>query len=465
VRIRPTIVDAAKHHPPETWLARSSRDAGRPVPGRSVRPATRLRSEDMDAPALPPAVRVVGYQWAPRSHEVRDFLARNGVHYRWMDLEHGERGRRLLEEVGAGTDRLPVLVFRDGTWLAGPADAEIARRIGLRTEAGHPFYDLVIVGGGPAGLAAAVYGASEGLRTILVEKQAPGGQAGQSAGIENYLGFPEGIGGADLARRAVAQAERFGVEILAARRVVRVRAEGAYRYATLDDGEELRCHALLLCTGVSWRVLDVPGCPPLVGAGVYYGAARAEVHAVRGQDVYLLGGGNSSGQAAMLLSRRARSVTMLVPEASIEEHMSRYLVDRIRDTPAIRVRTGHTVAGAQGDGRLERITIRDVESGATESVIAHALFVFIGAVPETDWLEGTVLRDEEGYILCGAQMLRDEERPAGWPLDRDPYLLETSVPGVFVAGDVRAGSVKRVASAVGEGSMAVQFIHQYLHDR
>jgi thioredoxin reductase (NADPH) len=410
-------------------------------------------------------VQVIGDQWSPRSHQVRDFLARNGVHYHWSDLGRGERGRRLLEKAGAGTDRLPVLVFPDGAWLADPTDAELAERVGLRTEAERPFYDLIIVGGGPAGLAAAVYGASEGLRTLIVEQEAPGGQAGQSASIENYLGFPEGITGADLARRAVSQAERFGVEILGARRVERVNAKGAYRSVTLDGDDELRCHAVLLSTGVAWRVLDAPGCPRLIGAGVYYGAAGAEAHAVGGKDVYLLGGGNSAGQAAMLLARFARSVTMLVLEDSVEARMSKYLVERIQGTPNIHVRTGHTVVEAHGEGRLEQITIQDVNSEQTETLLANALFVFIGAAPRTEWLEGTVLRDEDGYILCGGEMLRDGAPADEWPLERDPYLLETSVPGIFVAGDVRAGSVKRVASAVGEGSMAVTFVHQYLRDR
>ncbi|HEX2188325.1 MAG TPA: FAD-dependent oxidoreductase, partial [Longimicrobiaceae bacterium] len=384
---------------------------------------------------------------------------------RWIDLERGGRGRALLEEAGAPEDRLPVLLFPDGTWLAEPDDAEIAERIGLHTEAERPFYDLIVVGGGPAGLAAAVYAASEGLRTLIVEQEAPGGQAGQSAAIENYLGFPEGITGAELARRAVAQAERFGVEILAARKVERIRAGEAYRYVVLDEGDELRCHALLLATGVAWRVLDAPGCPRLVGAGVYYGAAGAEAHAAAGQDVYLLGGGNSAGQAALLLARYARSVTMLVLEDSIEERMSQYLVDRIRRAPNVHVRTGHTVVEAHGEGRLEKITIQEVATGNTETALANALFVFIGAAPQTEWLAGVLERDEDGYVLCGAEMLREDDRPRSWPLGRDPYLLETSVPGVFVAGDVRSGSVKRVASAVGEGSMAVTFVHQYLRDR
>ena len=410
-------------------------------------------------------VRVVGHQWSPRSHEVRDFLARSGVPYRWMELDRGPEARALLDEAGVGADRLPALVFPDGRHLAGPSDTELAERVGLRTEAERPFYDLVVVGAGPAGLAAAVYGASEGLRTLLVEQEAPGGQAGQSARIENYLGFPEGLTGAELARRAVAQAERFGVEVLAVRRADALRVGEPYRFVTLDDGEEPRCSAVLLTTGVSWRVLDAPGCPKLVGAGVYYGAAGAEAHAARGQDVYLLGGGNSAGQAAMLLARFARSVTLLVLEDSIEERMSSYLVERIRNTPNIRVRTGHTVEEAHGEGRLEEITIREVESGRSESVLANALFVFIGAEPRTDWLAGVVERDEQGYVLSGSDLTCDRStRLAGWTLERDPFLLETSVPGVFVAGDVRAGSVKRVASAVGEGSMAVQFIHQYLRE-
>lgn len=419
----------------------------------------------MSEQTSPGPVRVAGYQWSPQSHEVRDYLARNGVPYRWLDLERGEECLRLLEELGAGTDRLPVLVFPDGSWLADPTDEEIAEKIGLGTEAESPFYDLIVVGGGPAGLAAAVYGASEGLRTLVVEKDAPGGQAGQSAAIENYLGFPEGISGADLARRAVAQARRFGVEFLAAHCVTGVRADETYRYVALGDGEQLRCHAVLLSLGVAWRVLEAPGCPQLIGAGVYYGAAGAEAHAAQGQDVYLLGGGNSAGQAAMLLARYARSVTMLVFEDSIEDRMSQYLVDRIRRAPNVHVRTGHTVAEAHGEGRLERITIQDVNTEETETVCAHALFVFIGAEPETEWLEGTVGRDEDGYVLSGAQMLREHGIPGSWPLERNPYLLETTLPGIFVAGDVRSGSVKRVASAVGEGSMAVQFIHQYLRDR
>lgn len=410
-------------------------------------------------------VRVLGFQWSPQAHEVKDFLARNRVPYVWSDVEHDRDARRLAEEAGADLRELPLLIFPDGSRLTQPTDAEVAEKIGLSTEAESPFYDLIIVGGGPAGLAAAVYGASEGLRTIILEKEAPGGQAGQSARIENYLGFPDGLSGGELAQRAVAQAKRFGVEILAARPATALRPDGRYHVITLDNGNELTCHAMLLSVGVSWRILDAPGCTALVGAGVYYGAASAEAAAFRDQDVYVLGGGNSAGQAVMLLSRYARTVTMLVLEETIEERMSAYLIERIRATPNIEVRTGSTVIEAHGEGRLEEITIQDVASGKTEQVIGNALFVFIGASPQTDWLEGAVERDEQGFILSGDALPRENGRPPNWRLKRQPFMLETSVPGVFVAGDVRAGSVKRVASAVGEGSMAVQFIHQHLKDR
>lgn len=414
-------------------------------------------------------VHVIGYQWSPKTHEVKDYLARNRVPYRWRDVERDPAAHATLEERGLTEERLPLVLFPDGSFVAEPSDAELAAKIGLSTEAERPFYDLIIVGGGPAGLAAAVYGGSEGLRTLIVEQEAPGGQAGQSASIENYLGFPEGVSGAELAQRAVAQAKRFGVEILAARHVTALGVAEPYRRVHLengdDAGQELYCHAVLLATGVAWRVLDAPGCVSLVGAGVYYGAASAEAHAVRGQDVYLLGGGNSAGQAVMLLSRYARSVTMLVLEDAIEERMSQYLVERIRRTPNVHVRTGHTVCSAEGKGRLEEITIENMKTGETEQVLASALFVFIGAAPQTDWLAGCVERDQQGFILSGSSFAAERRRPEGWSLERDPLLLETSVPGVFVAGDVRAGSVKRVASAVGEGAMAVQFIHQYLAER
>jgi thioredoxin reductase (NADPH) len=408
--------------------------------------------------ALP--LTVVGDRWDPRTHQVKDFLARNRVPYLWADPADSEVGRRLLAEAGPAA-RIPLLLFPGEPPLSDPDDETLAERIGLRTEPASPFYDVVIVGGGPAGLAAAVYAASEGLRTVVVERQAPGGQAAQSARIENYLGFPEGITGSELAQRAVRQAERFGVEIVATHAASGLRVEGPYRVLTLDDGTELAAHAVLLSMGVEWRTLDAPGCGELVGAGVYYGAAEAEAAAVRGRDVYMLGAGNSAGQAALLLARYAKSVTLVAMEREITEKMSRYLVDRVNAAPNVSARTGCTVCAASGDSRLETITIRDEATGETEEVPTEALFVFIGAAPETEWLEGTLARDEKGYLRVGRH-LEDGE----WPLkDRAPFLLETSVPGVFAAGDVRAGSVKRVASAVGEGSMAVQLIHEYLRDR
>ena len=436
-------------------------------PEVSLFPALRALLEEWQkdpAPAIE-TVRVVGFQWSPQAHDVKDFLARARIPYVWMDVERDADARRLLDELGIGPEGTPLVLFPDGSHLENPSDTELAEKVGLSTEPASPFYDLIIVGGGPAGLAAAVYGASEGLRTLIVEQEAPGGQAGTSARIENYLGFPDGLSGGELAQRAVTQARRFGVEILASREVTEIRAEDPYRIVVLDDEDELVCHTVLLATGVAWRTLDAPGCPALVGAGIYYGAATAEAMSLRGEDVFLLGGGNSAGQAAMLLARYARTVTMLALEGSLEEKMSRYLLDRIQATPNITVRPRTTVVEARGNGRLEEITIQDVESGETETAPAKAMFVFIGAKPETEWLAGLLERDEQGFVLCGAGLPREDGHPAYWPLERDPYLLETSVPGIFVAGDVRAESVKRVASAVGEGSMAVQFIHQYLSTR
>lgn len=408
-------------------------------------------------------MRVVGDRWSPRAHEVRDFLARARVRYTWEDVSRSAEARALAASAGEDARRLPLLFFPDGARLADPSDEALAEKLGMSTRADGRFYDLVIVGGGPAGLAAAVYGASEGLRTVIVEGEAPGGQAGQSASIENYLGFPEGLSGADLAARAVEQAERFGAEIVATRRAVRLEADGAYRCVHLDDGETLECHSVLLATGVEWRELEAPGCGELVGAGVYYGAAAAEAEAVRGRDVHLVGAGNSAGQAAMFLSRYARSVTLMAVEESFAERMSDYLLRRVEDTPNIRQRPCCTVDRADGSGRLEAITVRDVNTGEMETVSTEALFVFIGAAPRTEWLEETLARDERGFILTGSSLPRDGAgRIAGWQEERRPFLLETSLPGVFAAGDARSGSVKRVASAVGEGAMAVQFVHEYL---
>ncbi|HST60601.1 MAG TPA: FAD-dependent oxidoreductase [Longimicrobium sp.] len=402
-------------------------------------------------------VLVIGFTWAPRSHEVRDFLARARVPYLFRDYESNDKARARAEELGITDKQLPLLIFGDGTWLANPSDTELAEQVGLSTEAESPYYDLVIVGAGPAGLAAAVYGASEGLRTVLIDREAPGGQVGMSSLIENYLGFPEGLSGSELAGRAVRQAERFGAEMVVARDVVGLRVEEPNRVVVLDDGQELRAGAVLLSLGVSWRMLEAPGCESLIGRGVYYGAAAAAVPTCRDRDVYLLGAGNSAGQAALYLSRYARSVTMVAPEADFAEKMSEYLLSRVRDTQNVHLRPGAKVVGAEGDGMLQTITIEDVETGAQETAETNTLFVYIGAAPRTEWLQGTIALDDKGFINTGRACLDDD-----WTLERHRFLLETSMAGVFAAGDVRAGSVKRVGVAVGEGSMAIQFIHEHL---
>jgi thioredoxin reductase (NADPH) len=406
-------------------------------------------------------IRLVGNQWAPACHRIRDFLARNNIPYLWLDPELSEEARRLIEASGEKIE-LPCLFFPDGSMLEKPENREIAQRVGLQTTADRPFYDLVVVGAGPAGLAAAVYGASEGLRTIVVEKQAPGGQAGMSSRIENYLGFPKGLSGSELARRAVSQARRFGVEILTAQEVVGLRADGPLRALALGDGAELRCRALIIATGVSYRQLQAEGIERLTGAGVYYGASMSEGESVRGKDVYIVGGANSAGQAAMYFSQFAETVTMLVRKDSLSTTMSQYLVDQIAATDNIRVWTKAKVHEAVGSERLEKLRIACDGDQTIETVEASALFIFIGAIPHTEWLCDSVARNAHGFILSGPEALIDGSAAPFARRGRDPFLLETSLPGVFVAGDVRHGSVKRVASAVGEGSMAVMYVHRYL---
>lgn len=400
-------------------------------------------------------VRVIGFQWNPISHEIKDFLARNRVSYEWRDLDRERDARALLQRHDLAVSDLPAVIFPDGTCLSHPDDAVLAEQIGLSTEADSPFYDLVIVGAGPAGMAAAVYGASEGVRTLVLDREAPGGQAGLSASIENYLGFPGGVTGADLAQRGVEQARQFGVEVVAASAAVGIRAEDPFRVVRLEGGEELYCHTVLLAMGVAWRTLQAPGCRDLIGRGIYYGAAGAEASACQDQDVYLLGGGNSAGQAAVLLARFARTVTLVAPEEDFGDRMSEYLLQRLQEMPNVRFRGQSKVVSATGDRHLEHITVEDVESGRQENLATNGLFVFIGAAPETEWLDGVAARDERGFIQTGPGV-------AGWPLEREPFPLEASLPGVFVAGDVRAGSVKRIGAAVGEGSAAVQYIHAYL---
>ena len=400
--------------------------------------------------------RVVGHRFSPQSHEARDFLARNRVPYAWFDLDRDAEARRLLDLAGVPEDRLPVVFLRDGTVLEAPTPLELAGRFGLPTHAELDFYDLVIVGGGPAGLAAAVYGASEGLRTVLVEREAPGGQAGQSSRIENYLGFPNGLSGADLARRAHDQARRFGAELLTVQEVRSLEARGPQRVVTLADGTELAGHTLLVATGVAYRRLEAPGVEELNGRGVYYGAALTEAEACKDQTVVVVGGANSAGQAAVFLAKQAARVLILVRGEGLEASMSHYLIQQIEGIANIEVRTGTEVTEARGDGHLQQLVLN-----GGEVLDASAMFVFIGAAPYTDWLGDRVARDDRGFVLAGPDVLGN----ATWPHERDPFLLETSLPGVFVAGDVRHRSIKRVASAVGEGSMSVQFIHQYLADQ
>ncbi len=410
----------------------------------------------------PPVTRIVGHRFSARSSRTRDFLARNQIPYRWHSSGDPE-GARLLAAAGQDGERLPLVITPDGTPLLEPEDRDLAAQVGLATAPAADFYDLVVVGGGPAGLGAAVYGASEGLRTVLVERSATGGQAGQSSRIENYLGFPDGVSGAQLTDRARRQAAKFGAEILTTREVTALEVTGASRTVRFSDGSAVAAHSVILATGVSYRRLDAPGLAELTGCGVFYGSALTETAQCRGDDVYIVGGGNSAGQAALHLARDAGDVTLLVRGPSLAATMSHYLIQQIERTPNITVRATTVVEAASGSGRLEELTLRDIAAHRAETVKTQWLFVFVGAAPLTDWLADGVLRDEHGFVLSGPDLTADGRWPlAAWKQDRPPYHLETSVPGVFTAGDVRAHSAKRVASAVGEGAMAVMFVHRYL---
>jgi thioredoxin reductase (NADPH) len=464
--------------------------------------------DDWWASFKPPyeGIKVIGIRWSPRSYEVKHFLARNGIPYQWLDIESDE-GRRLVslvtstskgEESGQifntsvsninhnqpenDTDntaslirsptltllpsslKLPLVIFPDGSYMDEPSNSGLAEKIGLKTQAQMPFYDLIIIGAGPAGLAAAVYGASEGLSTLLIERQAPGGQATMSSNIENYLGFPSGLTGSNLARRAVAQAIRFGVEILTPQEVMGLRIDGPYRIVQLKDGKEISCHALLIACGVSYRKLEeIKGIDKLTGAGVYYGASMVEALSSQNEDVYMVGGANSAGQAAVHFSKYAKTVTLVVRGDSLTKSMSHYLVNQINMISNIKVLLNSKVVEVQGENRLQFVTILKTQTGEQYTVDCSMLYIFIGAVPHTDALAGLVERDSNGFILTGQDLIQDgRKRPRSWYLDRSPFLLETNVPGIFAAGDVRHGSTKRVATGVGEGSLAVQLIHQYL---
>ncbi|BCB81925.1 FAD-dependent oxidoreductase [Phytohabitans flavus] len=413
-------------------------------------------------PASPEVdTRVVGHRWSAASFEIRDFLARNMVPYRWYLIEEPE-GQRLLTASGASESDVPIVITPDGKTLVRPSEAEVAAHVGLTTTPTADFYDLAVVGAGPGGLGAAVYGASEGLRTILVERRATGGQAGQSSRIENYLGFPDGVSGAQLTDRARRQAQRFGAELLTAQDVTSLDVKGSARVLTCAGGPQIAAHTVILATGVSYRTLDVPGLAELTGRGVFYGSAATEAPACSGADVYIVGGANSAGQAAIYFSRFAGRVHLLVRGQSLSQSMSAYLIEQIESNPRVQVHPCTEVAAGHGTDHLEGLTLRDRNTGQTRVVDASWLFVFIGAQPHTSWLDGLVERDPQGFVVTGPDLVLGGRRPRGWRLDRDPYHLETSVAGVFAAGDVRANSVKRVASAVGEGAMAVTLVHRYL---
>ena len=407
-------------------------------------------------------IRVLGSQWSPQSFAAKEFLSRNRIPYEWVDVDQDPTGRALAESLTTDLTRLPVVVFPDGTHLVVPTTAELATKAGLHTHATRPFYDVIVVGGGPAGLANAVYAASEGLRTVLVESQAAGGQAGTSSMIENYLGFPAGVTGADLAQRATMQARKFGAELLMGQEVVGLRREDPYRIVKLGDGTELTAYTVVITTGMNARTLDAPGVEALNGRGVYYGAAMTEAARCRGKEICIVGGANSAGQGALFFSRYASRVTMLIRANDLLPMMSRYLADRIRATPNVDVICGVEVACVNGENSLASVVVRSLESGEQRTLPSVALFVFIGVQPHTDAFAGVLERDEAGFVITGADLPKEHGRPRGWTLERDPFMFETSIPGVFAAGDVRAGANRRVAAAVGEGSAAIYSVHRYL---
>ena len=420
--------------------------------------------DSWQAEYLPEAtgLRLVGYQWSPRSHAIKDFLASNLIPYRWLDIERNPDARTLTDAAGVPADALPALIFEDGSVLRNPEPREVAARLGRPLSAAFDVYDLVIVGTGPAGLAAAVYGASEGLRTLLLDQHAPGGQAGSSSRIENYLGFPAGVSGSELTRRAVAQAQRLGAEFLVPLEALGVSIDAGYKRLALGDGREIVTRTLLAATGMAYREHPAPGMAELAGAGVYYGASATEAPVLTGRRVVVVGGGNSAGQSAMYLSRYAKDVQIVIRSESLRDTMSQYLIDQIAKTPIVRLRPRTEVERVEGSGRVERVAFRSNEDGTTQVEEIDAVFVFIGTKPRSDWLPADVRRDPKGFVLTGRDLLADPVYARVWKEPREPLSLETSVPGVFAAGDIRAGAMNRVASAVGEGSMVVRFVHEYL---
>ncbi len=407
-------------------------------------------------------IKVIGFQWSPRSHEIKDFLAGNLVPYQWLDTETSNEAEKLLSVSAVDPKDLPAVFLEDGSYLVNPELADLAAKVGLKAQAAETMYDVVIVGAGPAGLAAAVYGASEGLKTLLIERRAPGGQAGTSSRIENYLGFPAGLSGAELTRRAIAQANRLGAEILTPQEVSAIELESKYKILKLSDGSQVKTLSLILCTGVDYRHLDVNGIRALTGAGIYYGAAMTEAQACHNADVYIVGGGNSAGQAAMYLSRYARLVCILIRRDALAATMSQYLIDQIGNTPNISILPNTVVAEALGNSRLDQLVLQDVSSGERKNVEARSLFIFIGSRPRTEWLGADIIKNAKGFVETGRSLYHYDAFNKIWKLDRQPFLLESSLSGVFAAGDVRAGTMNRIASAVGEGAMAVKYVHEYL---
>jgi thioredoxin reductase (NADPH) len=407
-------------------------------------------------------MKIIGYQWSPVSHKIKDFLTGNLIPYKWLDVELNKDAEELLKIHNIEKNELPVVLFEDGTILKSPPETEIAKKIGLKSTASEEFYDVVIIGAGPAGLAAAVYGGTEGLKTLMIEKKAPGGQAGTSSRIENYLGFPSGLSGADLTRRALTQATRFGVELLSPCQVIDINTIDNYKILSLSNGPEIKTRTVIISTGVDYRTLDTKGINALTGAGVYYGSATAEAYSCKGKNVFIVGGGNSAGQAAMYLSGFAKNVFIVIRKNSLDSTMSRYLIDQINKTNNITLITNSIVAEAIGNNRLECITLENTETGERKTDEAGALFIFIGARPVTDWIKLNIFKDSKGFIETGRDLFKSENFKKAWKLDRDPYPLETCIPGIFSAGDVRSGAMNRVASAVGEGAMAIKLIHEYL---
>jgi thioredoxin reductase (NADPH) len=409
-------------------------------------------------------IKIIGYQWSPLSHKIKDFLTGNLIPYKWLDVEVNIEAKELMNTHKIETDDLPVVFFEDGSFLKNPAEIEIAKKVGLKSTASEELYDVVIIGAGPAGLAAAVYGGTEGLKTLMIEKKAPGGQAGTSTRIENYLGFPSGLSGADLTRRALTQAQRFGVELLSPCQVIDIKMKDNYKILSLSNGPEIKTQTVIISTGVDYNTLDAKGINDLTGAGVYYGAATAEAHSCKDKDVFMVGGGNSAGQAAMYLSGIAKNVFIVIRRNSLDATMSHYLIDQINKTNNISLIPNSVIVETSGNNRLEHITLENIETGEKKTSEAVALFIFIGAKPVTDWIKLNIIRDSKGFIATGRDLFKFENFKKTWKLERDPYPLETCIPGIFSAGDVRAGAMNRVASAVGEGAMAIKLIHEYLAD-